>query len=128
MPSDLVDSAVEEFALVVDRRATGSASGAGVYGARTAEGRQVYLKATPAELGARALAAARRELNFYRQLATALPVVSAAARRPRRRPGCGAAAAGEGRHTAGRGVLDPGHVGTAGQGTGGPARHAATDR
>ncbi|MEW1865660.1 aminoglycoside phosphotransferase family protein [Streptomyces sp. NPDC088194] len=76
MPSDLVDSAVEEFGLVVDQRATGSASGAGVYGARTAEGRQVYLKATPAELGARALAAARRELNFYRQLATALPVVS----------------------------------------------------
>ncbi|MGY5060719.1 aminoglycoside phosphotransferase family protein [Streptomyces sp. 900105755] len=76
MPSDLVESAVERFGLEVERKAAGSASGAGVFGARTSEGRRVYLKATPAESGSRQLAAARRELGFYRQLAPGLPVDS----------------------------------------------------
>ena len=78
MMSDLVESAVERFRLVVDGPETHSASGsvAGVYAARTAAGRDVYLKVTPAALGARALAAARRELSFYREVAPSLPVRS----------------------------------------------------
>lgn len=74
MTKGLVESAVEEFQVVIGPLEAHSASGAGVYRARTAEGGEVYLKATPAQLGPRALAAARRELRFYRQLAASLPV------------------------------------------------------
>jgi Ser/Thr protein kinase RdoA (MazF antagonist) len=49
-------------------------SGAGITRVRTADGRPAYLKTTPAELGARAVQAARRELAFYRDLAPAVPV------------------------------------------------------
>lgn len=49
-------------------------SGAGITRVRTADGHPAYLKITPAELGASALQAARRELAFYRDLASAAPV------------------------------------------------------
>ena len=46
-----------------------SRSGAGVHPVTTADGTPAYLKITPASLGAGALAAARRELRFYRETA-----------------------------------------------------------
>jgi aminoglycoside phosphotransferase (APT) family kinase protein len=51
-----------------------SRSGASVRPVRTSEGRKAYLKVTPATLGPQKLAAARRELRFYRELAPATPV------------------------------------------------------
>ncbi|WP_203787182.1 phosphotransferase family protein [Paractinoplanes rishiriensis] len=41
---------------------------------RTADGRAAYLKTTPAALGPDALAAARRELRFYQEIAPVVPV------------------------------------------------------
>lgn len=77
MPSDLVAVVAEEFGPAADPvAAAGSASAAGVYRARTARGREVYLKVTPAEPGQPAPPAAHRELSFYREPAPALPVRS----------------------------------------------------
>lgn len=74
MPHALVDTAVRTFRLSIDAPEARSASGAGVYRALTAGGQEAWLKTTPAGLGPRALAAARRELLFYRRLAPTLPV------------------------------------------------------
>lgn len=46
-----------------------SRSGAGVHAVRTTSGQAAYLKVTPTTLGPQALAAARRELRFYKDLA-----------------------------------------------------------
>jgi aminoglycoside phosphotransferase (APT) family kinase protein len=51
-----------------------SRSGAGVHAVSTSTGDAAYLKLTPMALGSEALAAARRELRFYRQLAARVPV------------------------------------------------------
>ncbi|HEX3588785.1 MAG TPA: aminoglycoside phosphotransferase family protein [Pseudonocardiaceae bacterium] len=54
--------------------AAGSQSGAGVSPVRLASGEPAYLKTTPAPLGPEALAAARRELRFYRHVGPGLAV------------------------------------------------------
>ncbi|MDG4824692.1 phosphotransferase [Asanoa sp. WMMD1127] len=62
---------------VTPRRADGlleSRSGAGVRPVTTAAGAAAYAKLVPAALGPDALAAARRELRFYRELAPTAPV------------------------------------------------------
>ncbi|GAA4596178.1 hypothetical protein GCM10023194_67680 [Planotetraspora phitsanulokensis] len=76
MPSELVELALREFRVVAERydARVESRSGAGVHVVRTINGEAAYLKATPATLGAQALAAARRELRFYRYLAPTAPV------------------------------------------------------
>jgi len=51
-----------------------SRSGAGVHAVRTIDGEAAYLKTTSATLGTQSLAAARRELRFYRYLAPTAPV------------------------------------------------------
>lgn len=51
-----------------------SRSSAGVHAVRTATGLAAYLKVTDAGSGPQALAIARRELSFYRDLAPAVPV------------------------------------------------------
>ncbi|MCW3819340.1 aminoglycoside phosphotransferase family protein [Micromonospora sp. DR5-3] len=51
-----------------------SRSGAGVCAVRTSDGRAAYLKVTPATLGPQAIAAARRELRFYTEIAPVAPV------------------------------------------------------
>ncbi|GAA2367408.1 hypothetical protein Cme02nite_28870 [Catellatospora methionotrophica] len=51
-----------------------SRSGAGVHAVLTADGAEAYVKLTPADRGPHALAAARRELRFYRELAPAVAV------------------------------------------------------
>jgi Ser/Thr protein kinase RdoA (MazF antagonist) len=65
-----------EFRVTVDWFGTRveSRSGAGVHAVRTVDGEAAYLKVTPAALGPRALAAARRELRFYQELAPVVPV------------------------------------------------------
>jgi Ser/Thr protein kinase RdoA (MazF antagonist) len=76
MPGELMESAADEFRVAFARSAArgGSRSGAGVRAVRTADGKAAYLKVTPAALGSRTLAAARRELRFYRDLAPLAPV------------------------------------------------------
>ncbi|MFG3685294.1 phosphotransferase family protein [Micromonospora sp. NPDC047740] len=51
-----------------------SRSGAGVRAVRASDGHAAYLKVTPATLGAPAIAAARRELRFYAEVAPIAPV------------------------------------------------------
>jgi Ser/Thr protein kinase RdoA (MazF antagonist) len=51
-----------------------SRSAAGVHRVRTADGLSAYLKVTPVTVGPQALAAARRELRFYRDIAPVAPV------------------------------------------------------
>jgi len=53
-----------------------SRSGAGVEAVRTRDGRVAYLKTTGARLGHEALVMARRELQFYRELAPHVPVAT----------------------------------------------------
>ncbi|MDT0442076.1 phosphotransferase family protein [Streptomyces johnsoniae] len=73
--TELTAQAAGAFRVVAERSAPAeSRSGAGVHAVRTAEGRAAYLKATPTALGPRALAAARRELRFYRVLAPLVPL------------------------------------------------------
>ena len=76
MPTELISLAVREFGIAIDHtaRPSDTRSGAGVHLARTPHGGAAYLKITPARLGAEALDRARRELRFYRQLATVVPV------------------------------------------------------
>ena len=76
MPAELMALAVHEFGITIDRAAkpADAQSGAGVHRAWTAGGQAAYLKVTPASLGRRVLAGARRELRFYRQLAVRVPV------------------------------------------------------
>ena len=57
-----------------ESRSGESRSGAGVRAVRTPDGLAAYTKITPATLGPQALAAARRELSFYRELAPVAPV------------------------------------------------------
>lgn len=67
--------ALNEFGVVgqVSAARLESRSGAGVHAVRTTDGQTAYLKVTPALLGPQALAAARRELFFYQDVA---PVAS----------------------------------------------------
>lgn len=51
-----------------------SRSGAGVHAVQTTDGRSAYVKVTLATLGSTALAAARRELSFYQDVAPVAPV------------------------------------------------------
>ena len=76
VPTELMSLAVREFGIAIDHtaRPSDTRSGAGVHLARTPHGGAAYLKITPARLGAEALDRARRELRFYRQLATVVPV------------------------------------------------------
>ncbi|MCP2266329.1 phosphotransferase family protein [Promicromonospora thailandica] len=76
MPADLLGAALTAFG-VTPTGAPASAearSGAGVHQVRTAAGAPAYLKVTPVALGAWAVAAAERELRFYRAVAPTLPV------------------------------------------------------
>ncbi|MEV6494618.1 hypothetical protein AB0M20_39240, partial [Actinoplanes sp. NPDC051633] len=76
MPSQFVDAALRRFR-AVPRTPGGrleSRSGAGVQPVTTAGGVLAYAKTTPASLGPGALAAARRELRFYLELAPTAPV------------------------------------------------------
>jgi Ser/Thr protein kinase RdoA (MazF antagonist) len=76
VPAELTALAAREFGIIIDHaaRPTDARSGAGVHPARTPDDRSAYLKITPASLGVEALDGARRELRFYRQLATEVPV------------------------------------------------------
>ena len=82
MQSDDLDTsgflrlALHRFGLDADQSPASleSRSGAGVHAVRTSTGAAAYLKLTPVALGSEALAAARRELCFYRQLAARVPV------------------------------------------------------
>jgi aminoglycoside phosphotransferase (APT) family kinase protein len=70
MSDDLWLATLAEFRVRIDSAAAlESRSGAGVSRVRTDDGQVAYLKVTPATLGAPALAAARRELRFYQELA-----------------------------------------------------------
>ena len=53
-------------------------SGAGIHRVRTPAGDLGYLKVTPATLGEKAVADAERELRFYRQVASTVPVATPA--------------------------------------------------
>jgi aminoglycoside phosphotransferase (APT) family kinase protein len=72
----MIAAALQRFRLKPDRPPAHleSSSGAGVHAVRTSGGDAAYLKLTPTALGSDALAAARRELRFYRQLAVRVPV------------------------------------------------------
>jgi aminoglycoside phosphotransferase (APT) family kinase protein len=76
VPGELVARALREFGVTIDdaARPSDAQSGAGVYRVRTLGGAAAYLKVTPVALGPSALAAAQRELGFYRQLADDMPV------------------------------------------------------
>jgi hypothetical protein len=76
MPRGLQAMALDAFGVVPLAFAAGleSRSGAGVCAVRAAGGRGGYLKVTPAGLGPDALAAARRELRFYQDVAPVVPV------------------------------------------------------
>jgi hypothetical protein len=70
----MLNRVLGEFGLATQNmvRAAHSQSPAGVHRVRTATGRDAYLKTTPAELGPEAVLAARREVRFYRELASGL--------------------------------------------------------
>lgn len=76
MPPELVVQALETFGVrLIDAPApTDAQSGAEVYWVQTASGQLAYLKVTAAALGSEALATAKRELRFYRQLAPSVPI------------------------------------------------------
>jgi len=76
MSSSFVTTVLRTFGVVAQEPGARleSRSGAGVHAARTADGFDAYLKLTPAALGPEALAGARRELRFYRDLAPTAPV------------------------------------------------------
>jgi aminoglycoside phosphotransferase (APT) family kinase protein len=71
-----VAQASGDFRVIVERSGpqVESRSGAGVHTVRTADGDAAYLKVTPRAVGLEALAAARRELRFYQELAPVVPV------------------------------------------------------
>jgi aminoglycoside phosphotransferase (APT) family kinase protein len=72
----VIAAALRRFGVEPDEPETRleSRSGAGIHAVRTSGGAAAYLKLTPAALGPDALAAARRELRFYRELAARAPV------------------------------------------------------
>ncbi len=72
----MVESASRRFGVVLDGpgRQPDARSGAGVWAVRTAADGDAYLKVTAATRGPADLAAARRELRVYRELAPTLPV------------------------------------------------------
>lgn len=76
MSSDFMSMVLKRFGVVGQASATRieSRSGAGVGAVRTTDGKTAYLKVTPALLGRQALAAARRELSFHRDVAPVAPV------------------------------------------------------
>jgi aminoglycoside phosphotransferase (APT) family kinase protein len=76
MSSDFMTMVLDEFGVAAQesRARLESRSGAGVRAVRTTDGQTGYVKVTPAMLGPRALAAARRELRFYQDLAPVAPV------------------------------------------------------
>lgn len=76
VPGELMKWASSKFGVVAERYGSPleSRSGAGVHPVRTVGGEAAYLKVTPVALGARALASARRELRFYRELGPVVPV------------------------------------------------------
>lgn len=76
MSNRFVETMLTKFGAVVSE-ANGdreSRSGAGVHEVRTADGSAAYLKVVPATSSPDALAVARRELSFYRDIAPAAPV------------------------------------------------------
>lgn len=76
MSSSFVPDALRTLRVVPDGRdgRLESRSGAGVHRVRTAGGAAAFVKLVPSALGPDALAAARRELRFYRELAPAAPI------------------------------------------------------
>ncbi|MET7368170.1 aminoglycoside phosphotransferase family protein [Streptomyces sp. NPDC005566] len=78
MPNSPVAAVLRKFGVVAEEsdERLESRSGAGIHAVRTADGQSAYLKFTPAAQGPDALAAARRELLFYRCLAPIAPVRS----------------------------------------------------
>ncbi|MGW4462139.1 phosphotransferase family protein [Micromonospora sp. NPDC004704] len=76
MSADFTAMVLDRFGVVGQASAARieSRSGAGVGAVRTPDGQNAYLKVTPASLGRRALAAARRELAFYRYVAPVAPL------------------------------------------------------
>ncbi|HEV7654592.1 MAG TPA: phosphotransferase [Mycobacteriales bacterium] len=70
-PGDLLARALGEFRAALSGAESPGGSGAGVRSVRTAAGDPAYLKTTTAGPG---LAAGRRELRFYRELAPTTPV------------------------------------------------------
>ncbi|MEV4629581.1 aminoglycoside phosphotransferase family protein [Micromonospora sp. NPDC049523] len=76
MSGDFMAVVLDRFGVVGQASAARieSRSGAGVGAVRTADGQDAYLKVTPAALGRQALAAARRELSFYRYVAPVAPL------------------------------------------------------
>lgn len=76
MAEELLASAGAELGVVLDGSAvpSESQSAAGVRRVRTGAGRGGYLKVMSAAAGSVAVAAARREFRFYRELAEAMPV------------------------------------------------------
>jgi Ser/Thr protein kinase RdoA (MazF antagonist) len=78
MSSSYLTAVLKRFRIVA-RQAGGpveSRSGAGVLPVATADGRDAFVKLTPVTQGPAALAAARRELRFYRSLAPTVPVMT----------------------------------------------------
>ncbi|MDR7385750.1 phosphotransferase family protein [Promicromonospora iranensis] len=78
MATDLLTSALTAFDIVRTGDATSAEarSGAGVHRVRISAGELGYLKVTPAALGEKAVADAERELRFYRQVASTVPVAT----------------------------------------------------
>jgi aminoglycoside phosphotransferase (APT) family kinase protein len=68
MPPGLRERALREFGVTAGHRPPDAQSGAGVWAVRTAAGQPAYLKVSGD------VAAARRELRFYRELAPVAPV------------------------------------------------------
>jgi Ser/Thr protein kinase RdoA (MazF antagonist) len=76
MPSSFVSTILGRFGVLtqVSEAQLDSQSGADVHAAATADGQAVFLKLTQSTQGPDAMAAARRELRFYQDVAPAAPV------------------------------------------------------
>ncbi|MGW3950433.1 phosphotransferase family protein [Streptomyces sp. NPDC004752] len=76
MSADFVPAILEELRLTPQKPDVPleTRSGAWVLAVLTADGQAAYLKATPAPLDTQAIAQARRELRFYQNLASIMPV------------------------------------------------------
>jgi Ser/Thr protein kinase RdoA (MazF antagonist) len=76
MQSSFVTTVLTEFGVLTPESLTQleSQSAAEVYTARTASGQPAYLKLTSSARGLDAVAAARRELHFYQEIAPSAPV------------------------------------------------------
>lgn len=76
VPGDLLSSVLEEFGVrpAGGARPGDARSGAGVHRVVLPGGAPGYVKVTPAGLGVGAVAAAERELRFYRELGPLVPV------------------------------------------------------